>query len=1260
MSYLLYERSCELLFTHVRAETIKNWLLPLGIADWQGTYHRLLRMADATVDRRAFAHLLPYLLMILTEVADAEHVLVNLERFITNTQDPATILRTCAANPRTLEILIKLFAGSQFLTEILLRTPDYFTPLMAYAHLAQPKTTADLNAEIVQHLAEHDVSMVITRPISHAPDTVGQQLDMLRRFQRRELLRIGVCDLLDLCDLPTTTAQLSHLADSLTQVCLHIAAAQTGQSVDNFVVLAMGKLGGEELNYSSDIDLLFIAREHAERYTRLAERLITALTQVTGEGFLYRVDMRLRPWGQVGALVSSLSGYMKYLNKHARHWEKQALLKARPIAGDIRLGEEFLAQCAPVLFARGPAEAHTIRAHAIRVAIHEMKQRTEAHWLQKGKRWGDVKLGAGSIRDVEFVTQYLQLIHGEQHPYIRRNNTLDALTRLSAQQLLPPADGQTLRNGYIFLRTIEHHLQMCHYHQTHTLPAQADARTHLAQRLGFQGDDAGSHFVLRYEQHRVAIRAVYTHYVGSDQMTSSSPPISPKSNPVATHIARMTTSYTETFTAMEVEQHSRLAASLNHDNLVEIVAVPLENAGWRITVVAYDYLGELSLICGLISVYGGTIADGNVFTYQPAPAPQQRGCRARGRRHRGPRLSTASLPDTRRKIVDVFTVYPARNALTTETWHHYSQELAQLLTLMHADQRREARGTLAKRWANTLRGLTPTVPALYPIHIEIDNDTSDEYTMLQISALDTPGFLYEFTTALAYHRIYIAGMTVDSIGEQVHDVLYVTDASGHKITVPEKQHQLRVAAVLIKHFSHLLPQSPNPESALLHFRQFISQLFQQDAWTDEIASLERPEVLSALARLLGVSDFLWEDFLRMQHANLFPVVTDMDALGTMKNRTQLQAELEAQLRPVHDGPQPIAAVTPWRKTLNAFKDREMFRIDMRHILGHTQEFWDFSEELTALAEVIVNSAYHLCHEDLRAEYGTPLLDNGDVSEMTVCALGKCGGRELGFASDIELMFIYAGNGHTSGPHGISTTAFYEKLVQNFVSAIKTKREGIFEIDLQLRPYGKAGSMGVALEAFRRYYVPDGPAWGYERQALVKLRPIAGNVGLGAHVTALRDACVYTGTPFDATAMRAMRERQVRHLVTGGTFNAKFSPGALVDVEYLVQGLQITHGAQHPELRHTNIRAAMVALADAGILNADDYAQLRRAHTFLCWLVDGLRMVQGNSKDLTVPPYNTEAFAFLARRLRYGDDVARLQAELHNYAQRVLALGQKLL
>jgi len=1210
-------------------------------------------MADSPQVRSALADLLPHLLTTLTSAADPDRVLVNLERFARSAANRLATLQYLASNPRAAEILATLFAGSQFLTEILLRNPEYLKWLMEHKRLALPKSVEQLTEEAC-------ASAEAQAAVASSGGTSSQlvlQLDALRRFQRWELLRIGACDLLGLFDLPAVTGQLSNLADSLVRACLSIVAAQSippaadgtselgsSTATDGFVVMAIGKLGGRELNYSSDIDLLFLAASDAMAYRRLSEQLIEALARMTSEGFLYRVDMRLRPWGQVGALVSSLDGYMAYLSEHARLWEKQALLKARAIAGDETVGNEFLCRADPLLF---DSSVKTVRAD-----VRAMRQRTEAYLRQRGREWGEVKLGAGSIRDIEFVTQYLQLAHGAEQPEIRGRNTLDALGRLSACGLLSANEYRVLVDGYVFLRTIEHHLQMMHYRQTYTLPSDIEALAQLARRLGFQGEGAGDQFLVRYQEHCTAIRAVYLRYLGSDEMEiSASLQSSPPTPEVRRHVARMDPSYAAVFSDQEIVLHATLAEQLGDDHLVEVEAVPLDDGCWRVTIVGYDYPGELSLICGLLFVYGFSIHDGHVFTYEPLG-------------NSPPGLSPSRLPggraDSRRKIVDVFTVRPVREQVSTGTWVRYADDLAALLQLMHSGQRREARGELAKRVAATLQDVTGGTTTLYPIDIEIDNAVSDRYTVLRIDAPDTIGFLYEFTNALAFNRIYIARVTVDSVGNRVQDTLYVTNANGSKITAPDKQRKLRTATVLIKHFTHLLPHSPNPESALLHFRSFIGQLFRRSDWPDELASLERPEVLGALARLLGVSDFLWDDFLRMQHANLFPVVRDVDALATAKSRDQLQAELEAALRPVHDGPQMPSGDAPWRAALNAFKDREMFRVDMRHILGHTREFWDFSGELTDLAQVVCNAAYHLCHEDLRTQYGTPCLTDGQVSEMTVCALGKCGGRGLGFASDIELMFVYAGNGKTTGPTVITTAEFYEKLVQTFVSAIQAKREGIFEIDLQLRPYGKAGSMAVSLESFRRYFAPDGPAWAYERQALVKLRPVAGDAALGRQVMMLRDAFVYDGEPFDVTAMRAMRERQIRHLVTGGTFNAKFSPGGLVDVEYLVQGLQITHGCRDLSLRLTNLRKAMAALGDAGILSPDDYTRLRKAHTFLRWLIDGLRMVRGNARDLTVPPADSEAFAFLARRLRYGNDVGQLRDDLARHTASVQELSARLL
>ncbi|MFN8453670.1 MAG: ACT domain-containing protein [Anaerolineae bacterium] len=682
-------------------------------------------------------------------------------------------------------------------------------------------------------------------------------LDALRRFQRRELLRIGTCDLLGLVDLPTITTQLSHLADSLVQTCLDLAAAHTSRQADSFTVIGLGKLGGEELNYSSDIDLLFLVTDDAPAYRQLGQTVIDLLARVTGEGFLYRVDMRLRPWGRDGALVSSVDGYMTYLQKHAGLWEKQALLKARVIAGNQTVGQEFLCRAESLIFSMD----YTAIA---RSQIHALKQRIETQLRQKGQEWGEVKLGQGSIRDVEFVTQYLQLVYGSQYPEVRSGTTLEALVQLSAHGWLSPVEYRVLVDGYIFLRTVEHHLQLLDYQQTHSLPSEPEALSHLARRLGFQGGEAGQYFIERYQQHSAIIRAVYQRYLEHEGVSMTNPDSQAAAPDVVPHLVRMDPSYATVFSDLDIQRHTRLAERLNADNLIEVEAELLHGPYWRVTLVGFDYLGEVSLICGLLFVYGFDIVDGYVFTYSSSvsPTPPSPTFRPRHRplsRSRQVAAQTAQ-GDSQPKIVDVFTVRAVTAEITPDLWERYAADLRPLMRRLAAGAQREAQGELAKRVATALSAVTEKPKTLYPIDIDIDNEASPQQTVLRIDAPDTVGFLYELTNALALNRINISRMTVDTVGNQVRDTLYVCDARGHKIISPDRQRELRVATVLTKHFTHLLPRALNPESALLHFREFLGQLFSRPDWPDELASLERPEVLDHLARLLGVSDFLWSDF----------------------------------------------------------------------------------------------------------------------------------------------------------------------------------------------------------------------------------------------------------------------------------------------------------------------------------------------------------------------------------------------------------------
>ena len=1195
---------------------VHRLLTAANFNDWKQAQSRLLEICGGNqACETALAEFLPILLVSLSEAATPDGSLINFERFVQSVPDSTRLLSYLASNPRAVEILVKLFVGSQFLTEILLRNPEYLERLTNHKRLAEYKSRPEFFHEA-------------QRAMESAEDVAGK-LDALRQYQHWELLRIGACDAFGLFDLRYATRQLSLLADSLVQACLTVTSTDLDVSPEGFAVLAFGKLGGEELNYSSDIDLVFVTESDATRCWGLAQQLINALARPTAQGFLYRVDMRLRPWGRSGSLVNTVDAHIGYLKQHGMPWEKQALLKARVIAGDAAVGEAFLERTRPIVFG--------MPADLVRQNVREMKNRIEAGLGRQGRTWGEVKSGEGSIRDVEFVTQYLQLVHGAANPAVRSINTLDGLVRLADFGHLHADEYRRLTDGYVFLRTIEHALQIMHGKQVHSLPQENRELAYLARRLDYPDAER---FVKQYNDHCESIRAIFEKYVEGDGTAAETPVSETVRRP--RHIAEMEPSYAQTFDTDEIERHAMLLERVSAEHFINVDACPLEDGNWQVTIVGYDQPTLLSMICGLLFVYGFDIAAGYVFTAEQVAAGRESGTES---------ARTPKSAGTRR-FVNVFVVRPPLEDILPEVWNRYESDLTDLLQLVCQGKRPQAQGKLAKRVAGALRDTPDSAATLLPVEIDINNDVSSRLTVLAIRAEDTTGFLYELTNALSLAGVNIERMVVRSEGNLVDDILYVNDAQGEKLTDEQQLQELRAAVVLIKHFTHLLPRSPNPEAALLHFRDFLEQLFQQPDWLDELSSLERFDVLDALARLLGVSNFLWEDFLRLQHANLFPVVRDPEALAVRKPRGRLEQELRSQI----DREQGFAAQ---RKALNAFKDREMFRADMRHILGYPTEFGEFSAELTDLAEVVVSAAFRLCREQLTARYGTSRSDDGSESRLSVCALGKCGGRELGFASDIELMFLYEQEGRTEGPEAISTAEYCQRLVELFRQTIQARQEGIFQIDLRLRPYGRAGSLAVSLEAFDSYFTPGGAAWPYERQALVKLRPIAGDPEFGDRIVRLRDELIYTGEPFDVAAMKAMRQKQVSQLVRAGTVNAKLSAGGLVDCEYLVQGLQIAHGHRDPSLRTTNTCEAMAALEQAGILSAKEHQQLRAAYIFLRRLIDALRMVRGHARDLTVPRPDSEEFEFLARRLGYGHQFQMLTDDLSTYSRSVLELSHLL-
>lgn len=1150
----------------------------------------------------------------ISDAPEPDRVLAQLERFLERAGEHPDLLDFCVEDPRRLDMLLTILSGSAFLSEILIRNPHLFRQWAMDQNDARRR-----KREMERTVVEMDRAIIAE--LSDIHDLESRKL-ALRRFHRRELFRIAASDILGFWDMPAVTRQLSLLADALIRAAVETAAEHVGVVPAGLAIVGMGKLGGSELNYSSDIDLLFIAGSDAAQYNTLGAATIDVLGGITAEGFLYRVDMRLRPWGGAGALVHTVDAFLAYLRNHGEDWEKQALLKARVLAGNVVVGNEFMDRVSTLLFESGGDP---------QVSVLAMKRRIERELVKKGRLWGDVKQGRGSIRDVEFVVQFLQLTHGREHPAVRTQNTVRGLTELHREGLLSAEDYRVLSDGYAFLRVVEHHLQLQHNRQTHAIPRDHHRSDLLARRLAFDGEYPGKKLIALYEQHADEIYAVFERIVGGVQDESGQ-----GSDDLLPHVTRMAPSYGETFTPDEIARHAALVRRLTEEHPLGFSVEETVANQWRITIVSYDHVGMLSIITGLLQAFGFDIIDGHIFTYEP----------------KGHEADAGPDQSDYQYIVDVFTVRSVSGSTNAHAWDRYEDDLRHMIRELGRGHRAQVQGELAERVVAATPRSTE-LRQLYPVDISIDNETDERYTVLHIDAPDTVGFLYELTNALSQLDVDIARVDVSSVGERVRDTLYVTDLNDRRLTDERDQTRVRVATVLVQHFIHLLPLAPNPAAALKQFRLLVADLFVREDWLFEINSLERPEVLDALARLLGVSDFLWADFLRMQHENIFPLMEDVEALTAFQSRGEMAAELAGVLEAAGNAEARINA-------LNAFKDRSLFRIDMRYILGRIDEFGEFSAELSDLAEVVVERALTESVDYERGLCGDPTFEGGGICPLTACALGKFGGRELGFASDIELLFIYEANGTTSGPEIVTNAEFFDRVAKRFLSYVRTKSDGIFEVDLRLRPYGRSGSLAVSIASFQRYYSLEGAAWPYERQLMVKLRPIAGDDALGQHVLTIRGDILTSLGPFDVSAMRAMRERQLRHIVRPGTLNAKYSPGGLVDIEYLVQGMQITYCNRFPELlEYRNTRSALRRLHELGLISEPEHAALDGALIFLRRVIDGLRMVRGNARDLTLPADQTQEMLYLARRLDYADPRA-LPPDLMRHMGAVESTNSKLL
>jgi glutamate-ammonia-ligase adenylyltransferase len=399
--------------------------------------------------------------------------------------------------------MARVWCSSLFIAESCLRRPGVLVNLVASGDLA----------------AVYDERCYADRLANLRVDDEAALMQELRRFRRREMIRIAWRDLAGWAPLSETLAELSWLADACIQYVLAFLYTQACEkrgtpvlsdgSPQRIVVLGMGKLGAHELNYSSDIDLIFAYAEngvlpdrkqtsYGEFFTRLCQSLVKVLDETTVDGFVFRADIRLRPFGDSGPIIMTFEGMENYYQTQAREWERYAMIKARQVAGDFNTGAQLMAMLRAFVYRRYLDYGAFEELRSLKAQITQE--------LRRKDRMENIKLGPGGIREIEFIGQAFQLIRGGNDKALQTRGILDVLRILGERKLLAAADAGQLERSYCFLRRVENHIQQYQDRQTHDLPTDAAARQILAYSLDYP-DWAG--FKNELDTVRAQVHAVF-------------------------------------------------------------------------------------------------------------------------------------------------------------------------------------------------------------------------------------------------------------------------------------------------------------------------------------------------------------------------------------------------------------------------------------------------------------------------------------------------------------------------------------------------------------------------------------------------------------------------------------------------------------------------------------------------------------------------------------------------------------------------------
>jgi glutamate-ammonia-ligase adenylyltransferase len=517
--YFFFDRNAD-------PDLIKDMLAERRFEHPDAAYENLLVLRDGPpklnlTDRgsRILEKIAPLFLQEVFTSPDPDLALANLERFLCSIRTRSSFYALLAENRDILKLLTSMFGMSEFLSKIFIGHPELLDSMITrgYAYLLKERETmaAELDALLAQ------------------ADGFEEQLDAMRRYRHEEFLRIGMNDIYGKMKQPEVALQLTNLAEVCLQAACKMATGELtrfGRPIEDgtgreasFAVVAMGKLGGFELNYHSDLDIIYIydgqgmtdgekSITNREYFAKLGQKIIMVLTTQTREGYVYKIDTRLRPSGNAGPLVTSLESFQNYHKSESQIWERQALTKARVTLGPPQLKQAIEQVIEQTVYGSGADSL-------VRSEIHRLRMRMEVELAKETTGSYNIKTGRGGMVDVEFLIQFLQLAHGHRHREIRSCTTLTALDAMRQLDILPEPDYQALFEGYRFLRRLENRLRIIHDYSMNDLGGPLKYLNKLARRLGYdpQLKNPGEALMADYERVTGAVRAVYERVLGGEE-----------------------------------------------------------------------------------------------------------------------------------------------------------------------------------------------------------------------------------------------------------------------------------------------------------------------------------------------------------------------------------------------------------------------------------------------------------------------------------------------------------------------------------------------------------------------------------------------------------------------------------------------------------------------------------------------------------------------------------------------------------------------